>query len=187
MLRFALGAALLSLAVGCGGGTRTVGEGDPDLDQVRAFARHPLYWAGERFEQWELESVDVENPRFASFRYGTCELDDPDGFGPEGGSCSLPISIQIQPLCAHLSAVARNPIWKRRYVRGSPVGSIDGAPVLFTNRVQVKVYRGQGTDPGVELRVLRQLRSANAVEPVVAAHEPIPRAPRGVLERGRCS
>ena len=55
--------------------------------------------------------------------------------------------------------------------------------MLFTNRVQVRVYRGQGTDPdpGLPLRALRALASANAVEPVVDADDPIPGAPRAVL------
>jgi hypothetical protein len=51
--------------------------------------------------------------------------------------------------------------WKRREVRGAPVGTIDDAPVLFTDRVQVEVYRGQGSDPGLPLRALRALRSVN--------------------------
>jgi hypothetical protein len=53
--------------------------------------------------------------------------------------------------------------------------------VLFTSRVQVKVYRGQGSDPGLPMRALRALRSANAVEPVIDAGDPIPPAPRAVL------
>jgi hypothetical protein len=92
-----------------------------------------------------------------------------------------PLQIQVQPLCAHLEAVARAPIWKRRQVRGAPVGTIDGAPVLFTNRVQVKVYRGQGSDPGLPMRALRALRSANGVALVIRADDPSPAAPRAVL------
>lgn len=102
-------------------------------------------WVGERFEKWDLEYVDVGTREFSTFVYGTCE--------PRGDAgCPPPLDIQIQPLCAHLEAVARTPIWKRRQVRGAPVGTIDGAPVLFTNRVQVKVYRGRGSDPGLALR-----------------------------------
>ncbi len=80
------------------GSTRTVGEGDPDIDAVRRFDRHPLYWVGERFERWDLESVDVGGGEFVTFSYGTCELPPP---GREGG-CAVPLKIQIQPLCAHL-------------------------------------------------------------------------------------
>jgi hypothetical protein len=53
--------------------------------------------------------------------------------------------------------------------------------VLFASRVQVKVYRGQGSDGGLPMRALRALRSANDVEPVLEADERIPAAPRAVL------
>jgi hypothetical protein len=72
-------------------------------------------------------------------------------------------------------------VWKRREVRGAPVGTIDGAPVLFTNRVQVKVYRGQGSDPGLPMRALRALRSANDVEPTIDVGDPISPASRAIL------
>jgi hypothetical protein len=168
-----LAAVVLLALPGC---TRTVGDGDPDIDAARRFDAHPLYWVGERFERWELEHVDVETTAFVTFAYGTCELEL-----PADGGCAVPLQIQIQPLCAHLDAVARAPIWRRREIRGAPVGTIDSAPVLFTNRVQVKVYRGQGSDPALALRALRALRSANDVEPVVDEDDPIPPAPRAVL------
>jgi hypothetical protein len=162
--------AATAATVGCAGG------GGPDLDAARNFTRHPLYWVGESFENRDLEHVDVGTSEFATFIYGTCE---PPG-GIDGG-CPPPLEIQIQPLCAHLEAVARAPIWKRREVRGAPVGTIDGAPVLFTNRVQVKVYGGEGSDPGLPMRALRALRSLNDVAPVIDADDPIPAAPRAVL------
>ena len=121
--------------------------------------------------------------------YGDCEVDDPDGFfGPEGGSCTPPLSIQIAPLCFHLDVVARAPIWNRRSIRGAPVGSSDSAPVLFTRGAQVKVYRGQGSDPGLALRALRALRSLNRVPPVIDRAGRIPSPDRRVLEGSRpCS
>jgi hypothetical protein len=160
----------------CSSGTRTVGEGDPDLEAMRSFREHPLYWVGERFERWELEHVDVASAEFVTFSYGTCELP-----GGTDGGCAVPLQIQVQPLCTHLRVVARAPIWRRRQVRGAPVGTIDSAPVVFTNRVQVRVYRGQGSDPGLPMRALRALRSANSVPPVIDAGDPIPPAPRAVL------
>jgi hypothetical protein len=152
------------------------GDGDPDVDAAQKFTRHPLYWVGESFEGWDLEHVDIGTGEFSTFIYGTC--DPPPGID---GGCPPPLQIQIQPLCAHLEVVALAPIWKRRQVRGAPVGTIDGAPVLFTNRVQVKVYRGKGSDPGLPLRALVALRSANDVPPVIDANDPIPAAPRSVL------
>jgi hypothetical protein len=168
MVRPAAAAALVVAAVGC--------SGDPDVEAARGFERHPLYWVGERFEQWELEHVDTDAGEFVTFGYGTCEIPA----GTDGG-CAPPLQIQIQPLCAHLQVVARSPIWRRREVRGAPVGTIDSAPVLFTNRVQVKVYRGQGSDPGLPMRALRALRSANDVAPVIDEDDPIPPAPYAVL------
>jgi len=174
--QIALAAALALSALAVAGCTQTLGEGDPDIDAARTFDRYPLYWVGEHFEEWDLEHVEVRPDGFTTFSYGTCEVE----FGEEGG-CPVPLQIQVQPLCAYLEFVARAPIWKRREVRGAPVGTIDSAPVLFTNRVQVKVYRGQGSDPGLPMRALRALRSVNSVEPVIDADDAIPPAPRAVL------
>lgn len=123
-----------------------------------------------------VELSSAATSAFTTFIYGDCEVPA----GSDGG-CPPPLSIQIQPLCTHLDVVARAPIWRRRQIRGAPVGTIDSAPVLFTNRVQVKVYRGQGSDPGLPKRALEALRSANDVEPVLDANDPIPAAPREVL------
>lgn len=165
--------AFAALAPAC---TRTLGEGDPDVESARRFSDYPLYWVGERFRamgprarrhgQSELRRVDVRH----------LELD----VGIERG-CSPPLQIQIQPLCADLDVVARAGIWMRRQVREAPVGTIDSAPVLFSDRVQVKVYRSQGSDPGLAIRALRALRSANEIEPVLGFDDPIPPAPRLVL------
>ncbi len=174
--RMIVAVALALFAVAIVGCTRTVGEGDPDIEAARTFRGFPLYWVGERFEKWDLEHFDVSSGGFAGFSYGTCELE----IGEEGG-CPVPLQIQIQPLCTHLDVVARAQIWKRREVRGAPVGTIDSAPVLFTSRVQIKVYRGQGSDPGLPMRALRALRSVNEVEPTIDADDPIPPAPRSVL------
>jgi hypothetical protein len=170
-------AAILTVAsAAC---SKTVGEGDPDVDAARRFERHPLLWVGERFEGWELERIDLHAAEFVTFSYGTCELEV-----PADGGCAVPLQIQVQPLCTHLRTVARNPIWRRREIRGAPVGTIDGAPVLFTDRVQVKVYRGQGADAGVPLRAIRALRSVNEVPPVVGRGDAIP-APPGAVLAGR--
>ncbi len=67
-------------------------------------------------------------------------------------------------------------------VRGAPVGHIDGAPVLFARTKQVKVYRGQGSDPGMPLRALEVLHSLNEFEPFIPSLGPIPPPADGVLE-----
>jgi hypothetical protein len=155
-------------AVGCGGG--------PDVHAARDFDGHPLYWVGERFEQWDLEHIGIGHGAFVTIIYWRCEIQGLDG------GCAPPLQIQIQPLCTYLDVVARAQIWKRRQLRGAPVGTIDGAPVLFTDRVQVKVYRGQGSDPGLPMRTLQALRSVNSVPPVIEADDPIPAPAPGVLD-----
>jgi hypothetical protein len=172
--------ALLALAAVAG--CSPSGGSEIDTRSARAFTAYPLYWVGERFERWDLAHVDVGRSQFVSLTYGTCDVGDPDGpLGLEGGSCSPPLQLQLQPLCRHLEAVARARVWRRRAIRGAPVGTIDSAPVLFASRVQIKVYRGEGTDPGLPLRALRALRSLNEVEPVLGPDDRIPGAPRAVL------
>ena len=112
--------------------------------------------------------------------YGSCS--------PGGGlepSCTPPIQIQIFPLCYHLDAVALPPKARRVTIRGAPVGTQDGAPVLLTRRTQIKVYRGEGTDPGIGLRTLRALRSLNSVAPVITAGDPVAAPLPGVLDGSR--
>lgn len=164
-------------------GTSACGGGAVDADAARNFRGYPLYWVGTHFERWDLEYVDVGNGEFSTFVYGTCEV---EGFD---GGCSPPLTIQIQPLCSHLDVVASAPIWQRSRVRGAPVGTnLDGAPVLFTDRVQAKVYRGQGWDPGLPLRAMQALQSANDVEPVLTVGEQITGASRAVLSGAKpCS
>jgi hypothetical protein len=180
-LRVILSAAALALLTGIAG----CGEAGADVDAAKKFDSFPLYWVGERFEQWDLETIDgLDYPsRMIVFIYGECT--------PHNGGeprCTPPFQIQVSPLCLHLSDVARAPIWRRRQIRSAPVGTIDSAPVLFTRGAQVKVYRGEGSYPGLTMKVLRALRSINRVPPVIAATGPIEPPPSGVLEGTRpCS
>jgi hypothetical protein len=165
-----LGTAGLALLAGC------AFNNDPDLTSARNFERFPVYWAGQTFEGRELTRVQAEEWSVAvMLMYGTCTPDG--GFEP---SCNPPIQIQIFPLCYHLDAVALPPRARRVTIRGAPVGAQDGAPVLLTRETQIKVYRGEGTDPGIGLRVLRSLRSLNSVSPVITPRGPIP-PPRPVV------
>jgi hypothetical protein len=156
-------------------------DSEPDIEAAEEFDGYPLYWVGERFERWDLVHVDLSRPaQFTTFIYGECTPT-----GEDEPSCEPPLQIQVYPLCAHLATVARAPIWKRRSVRGAPVGSFDSAPVLFASGAQVKVYRGEGSDPSLPMRALRELRSVNRVEPVIGPTDPIPAAPQEVLEGSR--
>jgi hypothetical protein len=176
LTRFAGGAALtlsLLLAV-CACSSAP----DADVAAAKRFRGFPLYWVGERFERWKLSGIDgLDGPQqFVTFFYGTCTPHD--GGEP---SCTPPLQIQVSPLCRNLAVVARAPIWKRRRVRGAPVGTIDSAPVLFTAGAQVKVYRGEGSDAGLAMRALAAIRSINDVPPVIDDDSRIPSAPEGVL------
>jgi hypothetical protein len=168
--------ALLCLFVaGCG-------DPDTDIEAAKQFDRFPLYWVGGRFEQWDIETIEGLNDRSRTvvFIYGECTPHD-----GEQPSCTPPFQIQVSPLCLHLRDVARAPIWRRRQIRGAPVGTIDSAPVLFTRGAQVKVYRGEGSYPGLTMKVLRALRSINRVPPVIASSDPIEPPASGVLEGTR--
>jgi hypothetical protein len=178
-LRRALGAIVMSaLLAGC---TLPFADSRPDSSAAREFAAFPLYWVGERFEEWELTHIELPGPAgFATFVYGDCTPR-----GEDHPSCVPPLQIQVSPLCLNLDAVARARIWRERRVRNAPVGTIDSAPVLFTSGAQVKVYRGEGSDPGLPMRALQALRSVNRVEPVIGPDGPIPAPPSGVLEGAR--
>ena len=170
--------ALLMCAVVLAGCSALSGRSEPDTKAAEEFEGYPLFWVGERFERWNLVHVDLPGPaQFATFIYGDCTPT-----GEDHPSCVPPLQIQVSPLCAHLATVARAPIWKRRQVRGAPVGSSDSAPVLFASGAQVKVYRGEGSDPGLPMRVLRALRSINRVEPVIGPDDAIPAPPRDMLD-----
>ena len=170
----------LILAAGCSSGAHP----HRDIAAARSFAAFPLYWVGPRFEKWDLATVQgLDAPReFVTFIYGRCAPSD-----GEQPSCAPPFEIQVSPLCSYLDVVASDPAWMTRHVRGAPVGrNPDGAPVLFSRRVQVKVYRGQGSDSELPLRVLRALRSINSVAPSIGADDEIPRPAPGVLAARSC-
>jgi hypothetical protein len=170
-LRALAAALVLLVAVGCA-------HEDPDVDAAAEFERFPIYWLGESFEGHELEHISElgETNPGVTIVYGTC---DHSGFN---GGCAPTLQLQEMPLCFHLDTATRNPIWRTREIRGAPVGSQDGALVLFTRTRQIKVYRGEGSNRGMPMRALETLRSLNDVEPVLAAGGPFPPPAPGVLE-----
>jgi hypothetical protein len=149
---------------------------------ARQFDAFPLYWVGEQFETLRLAHIDGldRTSEQITFIYGTCTP-----AGSDEPSCVPPLELQVSRLCSHLDIVAKAPIWKRRHIRGAPVGAIDSARVLFSRGAQIKVYRGAGTDPGLPLRALRALRSINQLPPVISAADPIPAPARSILDRTR--
>ena len=167
-----LGAAALwavSLA-GCSGSTQTVTvpKQDPDVDAARQFTAYPLYWVGERFEGVSLTQVSIDKSN-VTFIYGTCTLTL-----PADGGCGPTLQIQIWPRCIELAAAESG-----LRIRGAPLNySYGGDPLLNTNRVEVRVFTGEGSTWGMKFRALRALRSANKVAPIIDADDPIPAPPR---------
>jgi hypothetical protein len=161
-------------------GSGCSGDRKQDLDPAQRFDAFPLYWVGERFEKLDLKTIDGLDgvTEFVTFIYGDCKLS-----GGDEPSCAPPLEIQVAPLCSDVDAAARTQTARRTLIRGAPVGrALDGAPVLLTRRAAVKVYRGQGSDPGIPTRALRALRSINEVEPVIDSTGGIPPPARGILE-----
>jgi hypothetical protein len=168
----AIRATLIALAAAVIGAGCSAGDDvGADLESARDFNAFPLYWVGEQFEGLDVSHVRLGGPA-AGFIYGTCQITGDHG-------CAPPLQIQIFPLCFHLDFVAANRIWTRRKIRGAPVGVNDAAPVMFTQRTQVKVY---GSDPGMALRALYALRSLNDVPPQIGPVSSIPPPAPGVLE-----
>jgi hypothetical protein len=184
VLRTATILTAVTLTAGCLSGAHGErGVEDRDIAAARRFGAFPLYWAGPRFEKWDLVAIQGlrASRQFVSFIYGECAPRD-----GEQPSCAPPFEIQISPLCAHLDVVASDRVWRTRHVRGAPVGrSPDGAPVLFSRRAQVKVYRGQGSAARLPFRVLRALRSVNRVRPIVGPGDVIPSPAASVLAGSR--
>ena len=170
-------ALLVMLTVGVAIAGCSLGDDlDADLEAARESDELPLYWVGEEFEGLDITHVEgALSGRSGTFVYGTCEIEADHG-------CPPPLQIQIFPLCFHLDVATANDRWMRRTIRGAPVGMLDSAPLMFTERAQVKVYRGQGSNPGMALRALHALRSLNLVEPRIDAVGPIPPPAPGVLE-----
>jgi hypothetical protein len=163
---------LLAAAFTVGGCSWQEADPEANVRKAREFDRFPLYWVGDQFEGLNLEEVDVQHD-LVTLIYGDCRSS-----GGEQPSCAPPLQIQVSPICSHLAAVVRSPLWKRGSIRGAPVGTIDTAPVVISRSVQIKVYVGQGADPRLSLRALRGLRSANSVPPVIGPADSIP-APKG--------
>lgn len=149
---------LLATLAGC---TPSLTDGvdiDQRLEQMRRTASPAIFFAGRSFEQLPLTEAKLEGVGKALFVYGTCEVEDPDGiFGPEGGSCSPPISIQVSPFDPASWRLAVG-CHGRPPLRGVPAAH-HGTLVLFTGRSVVNIWthrRGQSRRVGLALRDVRR-------------------------------
>ena len=152
---------------GCSGsdGTVTVPKGNPDVDAARGFDRYPLFWVGQRFEGVALTHVSIDK-RNVTFIYGTCTIDL-----PADGGCAPTLQIQNWPRCVELGTDTESGL----RIRGASLNyGYGGDPLLHTDRVEVRVFAGQGATRGMKLRALRALRSANKVPPIIGTDDPIP-------------
>lgn len=184
------------------------------LEQAREFDPFTLYWLGDSFAGLPLTGVDFfdasgGDPNFpppiktAMLIYGDCEVDDPDGAGPEGGSCGLPLQIQISPVCQlypglYFASYSGGPDWDVPAgltreelapftVRGAPARGVDGGLEIYTSDVAIKIYYdGSGDhedvveveeqeDGGIRETQPPQIREA--LREVAAALEPLNREP----------
>ena len=129
--------ATVPLFAGCG-------TSDVDVRSAEKFQRFPLYWVGRHFERWDLEAVDgLDYPSpIVTFIYGDCTPR-----GSDEPSCTPPFQIQVSRSC------------------GGPATTGDGARAVYMRGVQVKVYRGEGSRPGLPAKVLRRLRPINEARP----------------------
>lgn len=90
---------------GCSGEAKPVG--DEELALVENATGTAAYYAGRSFAGLELTHAESPGAGRALFVYGSCEIDDPDGFfGPEGGSCAPPVQIQVFRFDPHQWALA---------------------------------------------------------------------------------
>jgi hypothetical protein len=134
-------------AHGCGSEDAPVT--DAELERLARASGPRLYYAGRSFADLPLTHAESAEGGRALFVYGTCEVEDPDGIlGPEGGSCSPPIQIQVFPFDPQQWGLAAG-CFRRPTLRGVPTVRHDGL-VLFTARTVVKIYaRGPAEDRSV--------------------------------------
>jgi len=159
-----------------GGGFR---RGEPIesgvVERIEREAPFRLYYLGRSFAGFPLTHAEGSSPGEASFIYGDCEIVDPDGvFGPEGGSCSPPMQVQIVPR-RYLADGCR----RVRSLRGVPTVRADGL-VLFTGPVIIKIW---GRSEAEERRMAAALRSLDGS---VAPSEPLPPPQDPIAARASC-
>jgi hypothetical protein len=133
------------------------------LEELAAAPGPPLYFAGRSFAGLPLTHAEREVEGRALFVYGTCEVEDPDGiFGPEGGSCTPPVEVQVFPFRPEdwRPGVAQG-CYRRPSLRGVATVRHDGL-VLFTASIAVKIY---ARSPAEARRVARALRALDGSVP----------------------
>jgi hypothetical protein len=178
LLATAMGVAALSLTVtACGAGTEPQGNpmGTNDFDaavaQVKA-AGKPAYYLGSSVGDLPLTTLDLVEENAPAFQveadYGTCESSG-------DGGCSAPVVVSTND--RHPDVQGTN-CRRLEPQLGVPAGVLMGELTLVTDDVVVTVsdFRGRDASADVQpaVRLLSQLRSVGATQPVGALPPPDP-------------
>lgn len=151
---------------------------DAKLEELRAYARIPILWAGREVHGRPLFRAEGDG-RWARFRYGGC--DTPEVMG----SCWPPVTIEVTP-----NDESRPARWhastrcSRRFVRGAPAAAMPSAHGLFVFTGAVTVHL-HGPDATVVRTAAEALRPLDAA----AAGDDLPPPPDDLLAElaARCS
>lgn len=149
------------------------GMGPWSMDDVEAFDDYDIYWVGPAFGPYNLQAVghteydgapDGHDQDMVSFMYGRCTPP------PGADSCSVPGTIQIQPICLVPPGLLPMSEGDRREVMG------DGAVFQRSPRGTAHIWTGGVTitlsapaDATLVDDVIRGLRIANPEH----AHQPL--------------
>jgi hypothetical protein len=178
--RRASAAAVALLGLGAAGCEALLPTGAVDLDSATVPGT-TSYFVGEEYRGLPLIAAERSGPNRVLFVYGTCETEDPDGlFGPEGGSCTPPVQIQILPFDPDQWGAA---VGCRRLapLRGVPTVRHDGL-VLFTEDTVVKIYAPSPID---DRKVAGALRRVGAPAEEASRDLPPPTFPEHLIARCR--
>jgi len=163
-----LAAALTSTLVSCGAGTGR-GAGEPAqvedrLEQIAAGAERPIYYLGQRFQDWPLVNAMDDGAGRVDAIYGTCD--------PDPDSCAAPIDLineALDPMkwsdavgCSRLPPV-----------RGVPAVHFGDALGLLTANLLIPLGVA-GDDTQSALGAAEQLRAVGEAGPGGALPPPDP-------------
>ncbi len=138
-MRVLFAAVTLALAAGLGLDGGAGSGGNFSLEQARAFAEHPLVWAGEEVAGLPLTAVlrRDDTARYVSFVYGDCAPSADSG-------CAPPVEIQVWPanargLGSYGAAAAGAPVPAPEPTRAR------GVPAAFVGDSQLELYARRAT------------------------------------------
>jgi hypothetical protein len=160
----------------------------PNLREARKFDAYPIYYAGDEvvglpFEgeakgSWQSLPLSQAWRRW-TFGYGDCDPPSNGVLDFEGGSCSLPLSIQNWSTCGRWASQLHGPLrlWDFRGAKATRGGG--GSQLeIFTGRTTVVIW---AHDRRVAESASRQLRDVRSVNRSSRLPPPVPSSLRGKL------